>query len=68
MIRFTVYKSWIFNAHRMPMYNWHLGIGLELAYNENYCFYLHLAWLGSFYIQLDNTALDCGCSSYENCN
>lgn len=37
------------------MFYWHLGIGLELS-QDALCLSLHLAWLGTFYLQLYDEA------------
>ena len=36
------------------MFHWHLGIGIKLVPGDNYCLSVHLAWLGNYYLQLDN--------------
>ena len=64
MKNIRVYKSWYLYAHRMPMFRWHLGISLELIPGDNYCLSVHLAWLGNFYLQLDNADSRC-CETYQ---
>lgn len=46
------------------MWNYHLGLTVELVPGDNFCLSIHLLWLGSFYLQLDN-AESRRCEVYE---
>jgi hypothetical protein len=62
-MRLASFKKWDFHISYTRMFIWQLGVALEVS-RHNICLYIHLAWLGNIYIQLDDAAYDC-CASYK---